>query len=433
MTRKNPYNDCLKAMYGLRRFGIKLDLGAIRGLMEGLGDPQRKFSCIHIAGSNGKGSIASTLASILETSGRRVGLYTSPHLVRFNERIRINGAPISDADVVNAYQAVNDARAPGEERHPTFFEYATAMAFHEFAKRKVDWAVIETGMGGRLDATNVIDPVLSIISNISMEHRMYLGNTLAEIASEKGGIIKRGVPVVTGAKQRSVISVLERIAHDLEAPFHRAGRAFRVRRRGNRAFNYYGLDNIWRDLITELTGRHQIDNAALALAACEILNRRGARLTRETIQEGIGRTRWPGRLEIISESPLILLDGAHNLAAAKNLARHLSEELTDREITLVVGILDDKQYKGMLESILPPCKRCIITRPVIERALPPEKIRRAAARIVDDVRVIDRVPDAVQYAVENAKPEDAICIAGSLYVVGEAMQLFEKQNPSGKT
>ncbi len=414
-------------MYGLRRFGIKLGLSTIRGLLEGLGNPQQRFSCIHIAGSNGKGSIAAMLASILETSGRRVGLYTSPHLVRFNERIRINGEPISDADVVSAHQAVNDARTPGEARHPTFFEYATAMAFHEFAERKVDWAVIETGMGGRLDATNVIVPALSIISNISMEHRMYLGDTLAEIASEKGGIIKKGVPVVTGVRQRSVVSVLENIARDLDAPFHRAGRAFRVRRKGTRAFNYYGLDNAWRDLTTGLTGRHQVDNAALALAACEILNQNGMALSLAAIQTGMGRTRWPGRLEIVSESPLILLDGAHNLAAAKNLARYLAEELADREITLVVGILDDKQYKGMLESLLPFCKTCIITRPVIDRALPPEKIRRTAARVIDDVRVIDLVPDAVEHAVESAKPGEAICIAGSLYVVGEAMELFEKK------
>ncbi|MCP4688208.1 MAG: bifunctional folylpolyglutamate synthase/dihydrofolate synthase, partial [Desulfobacterales bacterium] len=204
MTRENAYDDCLKSMYGLRRFGIKLGLGTIRGVLEGLGNPHEKFSCIHIAGSNGKGSIASTLAAILETSGRRVGLYTSPHLVRFNERIRVNGEPVSNADVVNAHQAVDDVRPRGGARHPTFFEFATAMAFYEFARRKVDWAVVETGMGGRLDATNVITPAVSVISNISMEHRMYLGNTLAEIASEKGGIIKKGVPVVTGVRQRAV-------------------------------------------------------------------------------------------------------------------------------------------------------------------------------------------------------------------------------------
>ncbi|MCP4689179.1 MAG: bifunctional folylpolyglutamate synthase/dihydrofolate synthase, partial [Desulfobacterales bacterium] len=268
---------------------------------------------------------------------------------------------------------------------------------------------------------------VSVISNISMEHRMYLGNTLAEIASEKGGIIKKGVPVVTGVRQRAVISTLEEIALERDAPLHRLGPSFRVRKEGKNAFNYYGMDNAWRHLSTGLTGRHQIENASLALAACEILNRRGMGLTPETIQTGLGRTRWPGRLEVVSESPLILLDGAHNLAAAKNLARHLAEELADREITLVVGILDDKQYKGMLESILPLCKKCIVTRPVIDRALPPEKIRRVADRIIDDVRVIDRVSDAVEYAAARAKPEDVICIAGSLYVVGEAMEALQKK------
>jgi dihydrofolate synthase/folylpolyglutamate synthase len=200
MSLKDTYNRCLKTLYGLRRFGIILGLDTIKGILNALGNPQNNFGCIHVAGTNGKGSVASALSSILQESGYKVGLYTSPHLVRFNERICINNRQISDADVVKSHKAVQQVHHGN--RSPTFFEFATAMALYEFGRQTVDWAVIETGMGGRYDATNVIQPAMSIITNVSMEHRDYLGNTLARITREKAGIIKPGVPVVTAIKQK---------------------------------------------------------------------------------------------------------------------------------------------------------------------------------------------------------------------------------------
>jgi len=431
MKLKDTYDDCLQTMYGLRRFGIKLELSTIQGILNGLENPQNRMACIHVAGTNGKGSVASALASILRLASYSVGLYTSPHLVKFNERICINGRPISDENVVLSYEAVKSVRHGGRE--PTFFEFSTAMALYEFGRQKVEWAVIETGMGGRLDATNIIKPALAVITNISVEHKMYLGNTITQIAAEKGGIIKKYTPVVTGVKQKSVISVLKTIAGSQSAPFYRFGDAFRVRRNRNGTFNYYGIEHIWPNLQTGLMGRYQVDNAAIVLAACEVLNKTRTDLPLETIKDGLMQNRWPGRLEVVSRSPLVILDGAHNFNAARNLARFLSENLAGRNITLVVGILDDKPYKAMLKSLLPFCSRAILTAPKIDRALPPETLLAVAQQIVAETTIVPDVDSAVQHAVETASPDDVICIAGSLYVVGEAKEaLGKKDSPINK-
>jgi len=359
-------------------------------------------------------------------AGYNVGLYTSPHLVSFNERICINNRPVSDENVVAAYEAVK--KVHHGTREPTFFEFSTAMAFYEFGKNNVDWAVIETGMGGRLDATNIVEPALSIITNISLEHKMYLGNTISEITREKGGIIKKRVPVVTGVKQKNAFSVLKAIAESQSAPIYQFGKAFRTRMKPDGTFNYYGIDQVWRNIHTGLMGRHQVNNAALVLAACEVLNQDKLNLTLQTIKDGLKQNRWPGRLEVVSSAPLILLDGAHNFIAARNLARYLGENFSHRNITLVIGILDDKPYKAILKTLLPLCKKVILTRPKIDRAMAPENLHSTAKEFISDIQIIPDVHKAIAHAVEKASPEDVICIAGSLYVVGEAKEMFEK-NP----
>jgi dihydrofolate synthase/folylpolyglutamate synthase len=429
--KSNPpatYSDCLKSMYGLRRFGIKLGLSTIQKILSGLGNPQRGYACIHVAGTNGKGSVASFLAAILKASGYKVGLYTSPHLLRFNERICVNNAQISDENVVSAYRAVTDVHAG--DREPTFFEYTTAMALYEFGRQAVDWAVIETGMGGRLDATNVLEPVVSIITNVSLEHQGYLGKTLAEIAGEKGGIIKRHTPVVTAVSQPSAISVLENLASDMSAPLFRLKKDFRVRRNADHSFSYYGLDHVWRGITTSLTGGHQVENAALALSACELLIRRNTRISWEHIRTGLANTRWPGRLEVVSDHPMIILDGAHNLNASKELAKYLKTELKGRRITLIIGILEDKPYAAILENLLPACTRVILTRPGIDRALPVDTLYPIAAAIMADVQKIPDVSSAIAAAVQNAMPDEVICVAGSLYVVGEAKAYLNQSEES---
>ena len=424
MVSKNTYENCLKTLYGFQRFGIKLGLSTIKRILAGLGDPQDTFACIHVAGTNGKGSVASTLASILYRSGYKTGLYTSPHLVRFNERIQVNSRPISNEKVVTSYRAIKDAHFG--KRNPTFFEFTTAMALFEFAAQKVDWAVIETGMGGRLDATNIVNPALSIITNISLEHREYLGNTLTQIAAEKAGIIKKRTPLVTGIRQKKAFAEVKRIAAGKKAPLFRLGTDFKVRRNQGQTFSYYGIRNVWHNLQTALPGSYQVDNAALVLAACELIGKNNAALTLNNIQEGLSKNLWPGRLEIVSKNPFIILDGAHNLAAARNLAKFMSTNLAGRVITLVVGILDDKPYKAMLKSLLTPVNRVILTRAKIDRALDPRKLYEAAKNLKPDVAIIPDVARAIKNAVETTPRHGAICIAGSLYVVGEAKEAFEK-------
>ena len=432
MSNAVEYEKCLAEMFSLRRFGIKLGLDTIRGMLAALGNPESRFHAIHVAGTNGKGSVASSLATILRLSGFRTGLFTSPHLVRFNERIQVDGREISDPDVVSGYQTVKAAYPAGRE--PTFFELNTAMALAEFARRRVDWAVVETGMGGRLDATNVIRPAVSIITNISLEHRMYLGGTVAEIAAEKAGIIKEGVPVVTAVRQPSARRVVEDTARRMGSPVYRLGRDFSVRRnRRKGTFSYFGIDTGARGLRTGLAGAFQAANAALAFAACEVLRRAGTGITDEAIYRGLAENRWPGRLEKIAEHPLVLLDGAHNLAAARALADYMETELAGRRITLVCGILDDKPYEKIMAHLCRTANRVILTRARIDRALPPETLAPAARRFIAEIETVSAVAKAVARAVATSDPEDVVVVAGSLYVVGEAKAYLEGLDANSST
>lgn len=415
----DEYSKSLEEMFSLGRFGIKLGLETINGILEKLGNPHNNFRCIHIAGTNGKGSTASTISTILQKSGYKVGLYTSPHLVDFNERICINGAQITDKGVVETYKAVKEAN--GGLRQATFFEITTAMALYEFSQEKVDWAVIETGMGGRLDATNALNPSLCIITNISLEHQAYLGDTIPQITKEKGGIIKRGVPVVTGVKQGDAIAEIEDIAKKNNAPLYKLGTDFKAVQNDKRGFSYYGINSKHENLLPSLQGDHQIDNTSLAIAACELLIDIGAdNITAKNIEEGVKETKWPGRLEIVSEDPLIIIDGAHNLAAAENLAAYLKKSYSDRKIKLVIGILDDKPYDDILKTLLEVSDSVILTQPQISRRLPVDTLLKKAKKYCSDTSVIRDVGKAIEKAMSETEQNQVICIAGSLYVAGEA-------------
>ncbi len=411
-------DDHLSALYRLRRFGIKLGLASISRLMRGLGNPQDRFSSIHIAGTNGKGSIAAFLSSVLAHGGYKVGLYTSPHLVRFNERIQINGRPISDKDVARVAEVVQRIYTQGEP--PTFFECATAMAFYHFASEKVDWAVLETGMGGRYDATNVVHPEVSIISNISMEHQEYLGNTLAKIAREKAGIIKRNAGIVTGTRQKSALKVIEQVATEKEVPLYRLGKEIRIRKNKEGSFTYLGIGRRWPQVKIGMIGDHQVTNAALALGALELLQKKGVYLTDEAVYEGLAATRWPGRLEVFSRKPFILLDGAHNPSAVRTLKKFLENSFSSRRLTMVVGVLEDKAWKPMLRDLASVAHRIILTRPQYERAADPHELASFLRPLKQDLVVIPKLSDAISFALEETSKADAVCITGSLYTVGDA-------------
>ncbi|MFO8048582.1 MAG: folylpolyglutamate synthase/dihydrofolate synthase family protein [Desulfosudaceae bacterium] len=426
MSDHRRYEQCLSEMYGLRRFGIKLELTTIQTILAGLGSPQDRFPTIHLAGTNGKGSIAAMLSTILHQAGYRVGRYTSPHLVSFNERITVNNIPITNDRVVAAYKAVQVQH--GHDRQPTFFEYTTAMAFHEFAQQQVEVAIIETGMGGQYDATNVINPDLSIISNISLEHQTYLGRTLAAIAGEKAGIIKQDTPLITGVSQQQARDRITTVARRRNAPVYIRGTHFKTRRNGSSGqFTYYGLGTVLRKLRSSLAGAHQQVNASLALAACEIMNERSWNIPETAIRQGLATTAWPARLEIVSRDPFILIDGAHNLMAARSLADYLRQSLDGREITLIIGILDDKAYLSILKTLVPLCRTTIVTRAETGRAIAPATLEKAARGLTRSVVVTDTVEMAVNQALSEMTGDQALCIAGSLYVAGDARRVLIKK------
>ena len=425
------YDRCLERIYALGRFGIKLELDTILNILSFLNDPHKQYNIVHVAGTNGKGSTATAIACILNAAGFKTGVYTSPHLVRFNERICVDGRQISDEDVVSAYEAVN-AGDTGP-RQATFFEIATAMAFHHFAKEKVEWAVIETGMGGRFDATNIVTPEVSVITNLSIEHTDYLGHTIKDLAREKGGIIKPGIPVVTAVSQPSGLKVLKKTAKEKNTDLYCFKKDFSIRKMpGLPVFNYQGIHQEFRHVKKTLPGDHQRENLSLALAACELIfdRKKGTDprydLTPQLVHKGLGKVRWPGRLEKIMDAPLVILDGAHNLKASALLAKYLNDTLEDRKLTFVIGILDDKPYEAMLANLLPRADRVIVTQPKINRSLTPEALVTAVQKIfTGPVEVIKDVKQAVTHAISTTCKEDAVCIAGSLYVAGEAKEKFD--------
>ncbi len=418
-------DDHLSALYRLRRFGIKLGLTTITRLMRGLGNPQDRYSCIQVAGTNGKGSIAAFLSSVLVSAGYKVGLYTSPHLIRFNERIQINGSPISDTDVARVADAVQRIYTQGDP--PTFFECGTAMALYHFALQEVDWAVLETGMGGRYDATNVVHPEVCIISNVSREHTEYLGNTLAKIATEKAGIIKGGAGVVTGARQKNALQVIEQKAAKHGVPLYIIGKQIKVRTDQDGFFTYSGTKNRWPRLKVGLLGNHQVKNAVLALGAVELLMEKGVRISNEAIYAGLATVHWPGRLEVVSNDPFILLDGAHNPSAVKTLEQFLRNGIEADRLILVVGILKDKAWKPMLRKLAGVVDRMILTSPEYERAADPDELASFVRPLKQEVVVMPRVSDAVSLALNEARSNDAICITGSLYTVGEAKAFLDNR------
>ncbi|HKK91201.1 MAG TPA: Mur ligase family protein, partial [Desulfobacteraceae bacterium] len=310
----------------------------------------------------------------------------------------------------------------------TFFEIATAMAFYLFHREEVQWTVLETGMGGRLDATNLIVPEVAVITNLSLEHTDYLGSTIEEIAWEKGGIIKEEIPVITGVGQEPALSVLRNRADEKSAPLYVYKEDFnKSADPAEETFDYTGTESSWSGIRTNLPGRHQMDNAVLALAAVEIAASRSGRqdpwfgLTQREIQKSIRETRWPGRLEYIQDNPLVILDGAHNLEAAKQLGAYMEAILADKKTTLVVGILDDKPHASMLASLVPHAHQIIVTRAKIDRSIDPAVLKTAAQPFTTgEILIIEDVAAAVETALEMTPESGAVCIAGSLYVAGEA-------------
>jgi dihydrofolate synthase / folylpolyglutamate synthase len=424
----------------------KFDLAHMRVLLAALDHPERRFPSALIAGTNGKGSTAATLASILRASGLKTALYTSPHLVRINERIRVNGVEISDDDFAAlqgnvdrvAEKLVDGAELPW---HPSFFEMMTGIAFEHFAREQVDLAVLEVGMGGRLDATNVVEPRVSVITDISLDHQKYLGNTVGEIAREKVGIIRAGGAVVTLPQQPEANDVIGNTILDLGAravnavpyvpPVSPGSTQYLVSsaKQGKTEFVYrYPLAVLGEQILVEtpLVGRHQLRNVALAVAAVVELRQQGyGGVTAKTIESGIRETRWPGRFQVIAARPgwpEMVVDVAHNPAGAWALRSALSERYEDRPLLFVFGAMRDKAISEMTEILFPIAERVIATRPENPRSALPEEIRQAAARTGAEIEAVEDVRLALERARMLAKAGTVVVITGSIYLVGEVMR-----------
>ncbi|MFH1130640.1 MAG: folylpolyglutamate synthase/dihydrofolate synthase family protein [Pseudomonadota bacterium] len=405
------FSDTLRKLYGLRRFGMRLGLESMIGVAEALGNPEREFRTVHLAGTNGKGSTAAMLASCLERAGYRVGLFTSPHLCRFSERIRVNQQEI-DSESLSRLSDLVMRLQPGL----TFFEVATAMAFVYFAEMQVDWAIVETGLGGRLDATNIINPDICVLTSIGMDHNDVLGSSLAEIAVEKAGIIKQEVPVVCAPGTRAVIEVIEKRSRETNSKLRILGRDFKVAG-NNDCFSYSGTKWDLNGLVSPLLGAHQRENAGLCIAALEKLDQAGLGLAQEDVRKGLLQAKWPGRMEWVGE---FLLDCAHNPSGAQVLASAISEAVNSQQnrfergadFSLIFGILKGKDSEQTLAPLRSFATRIVFTRPNNDRAMPPEEL---ADKFGGEV-----AKNLVQ-ALEMTKGDPRLkVITGSSYLVGEA-------------
>lgn len=423
----------LARLYQRNLHTIKLGLDVERALCARLGDPQDAFLSLHVAGTNGKGSVCAMLAAVLEAAGFRTGLYTSPHLVRFNERIRVNGEAIPDVDLVRRMEQVEGAaRAIVAEGHRdvTFFEFTTALAFAHFRERRVQIAVLETGMGGRLDATNVVTPVLSVITSIGLDHQAFLGDTVEKIAAEKAGIIKEGRPVICGAIAPEPMEVIRRVARERTSSLRLAAQSCAVRRTaqsldGQRVILETGEESIGR-VALPLLGEHQLANCALAMAALDVLREEtGLAVPPEAVRKGLGAVRWPARCQVLERDPPVVLDGGHNAEAARALAATLDEVRGRRPLGLLVSFLADKDPLGFLREVAGPAERCWIVSIQNERAMPMATMMAAARTAGLNPEEGGSLAQALATARAWARERSGLlCVAGSLYLAGEALQVL---------
>ncbi len=416
----------------------KFGLANILTLAGHLGNPQQSIACLHIAGTNGKGSTAAMLESIFRTSGYRVGLYTSPHLERINERIRIQGGDISDEKFASAWERVRamieSLLASGRlAAHPTYFESITALAFVAFAEAGVDFAIYEVGLGGRLDATNIVQPQVAVITSIDFDHEGFLGYSIAEIAAEKAGIIKPGAWVASSAERGEARAVIARRCQEVGAWLVEVDQTWRLEDVRASA-GYYRARALSVDsgsplsLEPSLAGRFQLRNALAAATAARLAAKRGFAVTDEAIEQGIRSTRWPGRLERLQASPAVYLDGTHNPSGANELLTFWKENLRGRRILLVYGAMRDKAVDEIAGCLFPAADFVIFTQPLQPRAISAPLLAEMTGHLAKSSIIIPEPSEALEHAIDIALPEDAIFATGSLYLVGDLRSYWSRRN-----
>jgi dihydrofolate synthase/folylpolyglutamate synthase len=437
------YKQALEYMYGLTNYEIKtaypyapqfFDLRRVQRLLDALGNPEKKFKSVHIAGTKGKGSVSAMLASILNTAGYRTGLYTSPHVHSFRERIQVGESPIPEADFA---RLVEQLRVIAEaDKELTTFEVATALAFAYFAQAGVELAVVEVGLGGRLDATNVILPTVAVISTIGHDHMHILGKTLAQIAGEKAGIIKEGVPVVSAPQVGSALEVIERVSTQKHAPLHVVSQEwhwrgahhglecqqFSASRRSGDPAPYGPLS--YGELCLPLLGKHQLRNAAVVLETIEVLRRAGIPISEQALRHGLRRVIWPARFEIMGRNPYFVVDGAHNVDSARVLVHTLREYFPGVRPRLVLGILSDKDIPAILQQLLPLGQAVTFARPRHPRAADPRQLQDEAAHYGITGEVVEDVGEATRRALQQADPHGLVLATGSFTTASAAREAW---------
>jgi dihydrofolate synthase/folylpolyglutamate synthase len=417
------YQEVIDYILQMEKFGIKLGLSNITRLLSHLGNPHNNYPSIHVAGTNGKGSTVAVMEAILTAAGHRVGVYTSPHLVDFRERIKIGGRLIEKKYITEFF---NKNLRKIESLPITFFEVVTALAFAYFSDEKIDIALIETGMGGRLDATNVINPKVIVITNVETEHTQWLGFKVRQIAEEKAGIIKTGVPVVTAAMNMDARKVIRQVCAQnkskLISIFDETHWAIKNMTNDGSELDIFTRSNKYYNLRLNLPGRHQLENAICALITIELLAQEtGMKSSSNAVAAGFRNVKWDGRLQRISQRPDIILDVAHNPAAFSRIREYFHEFYDDKKTIAVFGILSDKDYHKMLEELDRIADVIILTRPMTDRAADPNLLAEDIAKINTNFQVVPNVRDAYQAAKELAQPDDVILITGSHYTVGEVL------------
>lgn len=423
------FEDAVDYLDNLQLHKIKLGLDSMRSFLQSVGNPQDSLRFVHVAGTNGKGSVCSSLVSISRHGGYQVGLYTSPHLNDVRERFSINDQYISESEFTEIIATIQKALAGAKI---TYFECTTAIALLWFEKKQPDFVVLETGLGGRLDATNVVTPMFSIITNISLDHEAYLGDSIESVASEKAGIIKPSVPLISGATQPSVIQIIEDVCRKHKSPMFQLGKDFTITHNSDGIFGWDGgageINGTYSSLTSSLKGAHQAQNMSLVLAALPLLREHGIQLTEKNVRAGLLQVIWPGRLEQVDVCRTqngaevninYLLDGGHNPAGIASLVNTLKEDYADRKILVVWGAMSDKDSGKTLPCLAPLVDKIFITKPESERSAEPNKIFRQLNQDVQTkCEMVSNVESALTKAEKVANDEMLIVVAGSLYLVG---------------
>jgi len=421
------YEEALEYIHGTLKFGSKLGLRNIGVLLDLMGNPHKKLKYVHVAGTNGKGSTTAFISSILTEAGYRTGVFTSPYVQRFTERMRIGNEEIGREELAEITQFVKEnveKMVAMGENHPTEFEIVTAIGFEYFYKNKCDVVVLEVGLGGRFDSTNIIDtPLVAVITTISYDHTDRLGKTLPEIAFEKAGIIKPGGTVVIYSQSPEVEEVFERACRERGADLFRTDFS-------DLTLHEFGIDGQtfsfggFKNLKIGLLGRHQLKNAATAVNAVMHLKDKGFDISETALRSGLLKTKWPGRFEVVSREPVVIIDGAHNAEGAQMLKNTLDEYFPGRPVSFIMGVLSDKDYDTMMKTVLPGCRRLFAITTKSPRALPAHDLAKNARKYCKNVQVSDTIESALRICMETASDDEVICAFGSLYYIGEVRGFF---------